>query len=206
MIAIVDYGVNNLGSIENMLRKVGAQAASTADAEVVDRADGIILPGVGSFDAAVRALDASGLVDALGQRWRAGTPFLGICLGMQLLCRRSEEGELPGLGWVEADVVRIHPDDRRFHVPHIGWSPIQLARDAQGVDLRDGTEFYFLHAYEVRPDDPDDVVATCEHGGTRVAAIQHGTLFGVQFHPEKSLAAGMALLGSFARTVEEVTV
>jgi imidazole glycerol-phosphate synthase subunit HisH len=199
MVVIVDFGAGNVGSIANILTKVGATPVVANDSETVAAAPAIILPGVGSFDDGIRALRATGLVPALAERVAAGVPLLGICLGMQMLCRRSEEGVEAGLGWLEADVVRVRPTDPALPVPHVGWTPVTTVRPCPLFDTLEEPEFYFLHSYEVRCDDPALVTATCEYGGERVAAVRSDNLFGVQFHPEKSHAAGIAVFRSFVQ-------
>lgn len=202
MIAIADYGVGNLGSIANMLKKVGAPAVVSSDRAVLAEADKLILPGVGSFDHAMRELDRSGLIPTLTDRVRAGTPLLGVCLGMQLLGRGSEEGRLPGLGWIDADVVRFREvvDERGspLRVPHMGWNVLSPVREHPLLaDLGAEPRFYFVHSFHVVPDD-GEAIGTADYGGPFVAAIARDNVMGVQFHPEKSLRFGMRLLRNFA--------
>jgi imidazole glycerol-phosphate synthase subunit HisH len=201
MIIVIDYGVGNVGSIRKMLRRDGWEVAVSADPELIERADGLVLPGVGAFDDAVTRLRATGLVPLIERRvFEHGTPLLGICLGMQMLGRRSDEGTLAGLGWIDAETVAIAPGaDRR--VPHIGWNVVTPENGSPlfaGMAADD--RFYFLHSYEIRCDDPRAVTATSVYGERFVCAVQRDNLHGVQFHPEKSHGAGLRLLSRFART------
>ena len=198
MIAIVDYGVGNLGSIANMLKKVGADARVTHDPSTIAEARGLILPGVGHFDRCVRALREAGLVPIVEERVRAKVPLLGICVGMQMLGRGSEEGTEPGLGWVGATVKRFTlPADARLPVPHMGWALARPEREAALFDPNEQERFYFVHSYHMVCDADADVAAYAEYGYRFVAAIQHGNVLGTQFHPEKSHRFGMALMRRF---------
>ena len=201
MIAIVDFGMGNLGSIRNMLTKIGAESIITSDPLAVEAADKLILPGVGSFDRAMENLHRAGLIGVLNERVIGSkTPLLGICLGMQLLSRRSEEGSLPGLGWIEADTVRFPPelDGARLTVPHMGWNTITVTQPASLLGhLPADPRFYFVHSYHVKCDREADVAATAHHGITFHAAVASGNIVGTQFHPEKSHKYGLSLLRSF---------
>jgi glutamine amidotransferase len=201
MISVIDYGVCNLGSMLNMLRKVGVQARLVATAEELERAEKIILPGVGAFDNGMGALRERGLAESLRTKvLRDKVPLLGVCLGMQMLGRRSEEGSLDGLGLVDAEAYRFRfaPGSTQ-KVPHMGWSLLAPRRDSgllRGLDA--GSRFYFCHSYHVVCGDPDDVLASADYGGDVVAMLQRDNVYGVQFHPEKSHRFGMALLHNFA--------
>ncbi len=200
MIVIVDYGAGNVASVKNMLRKVGHDATISARPEDVQRADKIVLPGVGHFDHGMRELEARGLREALDERvFRGGAPCLGICLGAQLIARRSEEGELPGLAWVDADVKRFDEArlGRSLRVPHMGWTTVSPAQSS-GL-FAAGARFYFVHAYHLVCDHDRDVLAHATHGYRFVAAVRRENVTGVQFHPEKSHRFGMHLLAAFAR-------
>lgn len=205
MIVIIDYGMGNLGSVANMLRRLGVAARISGDPAVVAEADRLILPGVGAFDQGMRNLHASGLVEVLQERvFERGVPLLGICLGMQLLTRSSEEGSLSGLGLFEADTIRFHLPDplpgirQVLKVPHMGWKQVTVRkRDPLFVGLETGARFYFVHSYHVVCA-PADAAAVAEHGYEFVSAIQKGHIAGVQFHPEKSHRYGMVLLRNFA--------
>jgi glutamine amidotransferase len=197
-IALIDYGAGNLHSVHNALRAAGAHGVViTSDAEVVRRADRIVLPGVGAFRACIEPLRAiPGMVEAMGELvFDLGRPFLGICVGMQLLADAGEEfGRHEGLGWIPGTVRLIERDDPTIKVPHMGWNDVVLAREHP---LIAPGEAYFLHSYHFDAADPADVVATTDHGGPLVAAVGRDNILGVQFHPEKSQAYGLATLSRF---------
>lgn len=199
MITIVDYGMGNLGSIRNMFRRIGVQAEVVGDAAVLERASKILLPGVGAFDSAMQRINDRGLRPVLDHKaLEERVPVMGICLGMQLLTRGSEEGRLPGLGWLAAETCRF-PDNPGLKVPHMGWNEVRVANANPLVNGLDAdSRYYFVHSYYVRVDDARDAVLTAHYGITFDAAIAHGNLFGAQFHPEKSHKYGMAFLGNFA--------
>lgn len=208
MITIVDYGMGNLGSIANMLRKIGASSHITSDPQEIRAADKLILPGVGRFGRAMTNLRNLGITEALDEavigRER---PLLGICLGMQLLTRFSEEGDAEGLGWIGATTRRISPPaDAPVQVPHMGWNRVQplqphaLLQD-QGPDAR----YYFVHSYRVCCDDPTQALGATDYSGPFHSVIGRGHIVGVQFHPEKSHRHGFRLLASFAAWREPVT-
>ena len=197
-LALIDYGAGNLHSVHNALRKAGAEdAVITADPEVVAKADRIVLPGVGAFKACMEALSAiPGMIgamnEAVGQR---GTPFLGVCVGMQLLADAGEEfGRHEGLGWVPGTVRRIESTDPAIKVPHMGWNKVTLNG---APPLLETGEAYFLHSYHFEAADPDHVAAVTDHGGPLVAAVARDTIIGCQFHPEKSQTYGLSFLSRF---------
>ncbi|MGW8200995.1 imidazole glycerol phosphate synthase subunit HisH [Sphingomonas bisphenolicum] len=198
MIALIDYGAGNLHSVHNALRKAGAHdVAITADADVVARADRIVLPGVGAFRACRDALVAiPGMVDAMNEAVNGrGTPFLGVCVGMQLLADAGEEfGRHEGLGWIPGTVRRIAPTDAAVKVPHMGWNDVVLNG---APPLIEAGEAYFLHSYHYEAADPAHVAATTDHGGPLVAAVARDTIIGCQFHPEKSQRYGLAFMARF---------
>lgn len=198
MIALIDYGAGNLHSVHNALRKAGADDVTiTADADVVAKADRIVLPGVGAFRACRDALVAiPGMVDAMTQAVNArGVPFLGVCVGMQLLADAGEEfGRHEGLGWIPGTVRLIEPGDAAVKVPHMGWNDVTLHG---APPLIEAGEAYFLHSYHYEADNPADVAATTDHGGPLVAAVARDTIIGCQFHPEKSQRYGLAFLARF---------
>jgi glutamine amidotransferase len=167
----------------------------------IKMADRVILSGVGAFDAGVEALSRYGWVGPLTQLAReAKVPILGICLGMQLMCRRSAEGILPGLGWFEADVRRLVPEEKTLKVPHMGWNTILFKKSDPIIpSLSMEQRFYFVHSYHVVCDEPQDVLATTSYGGEITAAISRNRLYGTQFHPEKSHRFGMELIKAFCR-------
>ncbi len=201
-IALIDYGAGNLHSVHNALIAAGAErVAVTADPVIVRGARRVVLPGVGSFKACSEGLNAiPGLVEALDERVMVeGVPFLGICVGMQLLATSGfEHGVTPGLGWIAGEVRRIERTDPAIKVPHMGWndvSPAPHGRD--GAALIEQGEAYFLHSYHFRPAEGQDVAAMTDHGGGLEPAVARENLLGVQFHPEKSQAYGLALLARF---------
>jgi imidazole glycerol-phosphate synthase subunit HisH len=204
LIGILEYGMGNVGSIKNMLNRISVPSELVSDSALLDRYDRLILPGVGSFDAGMTRLEQSGLRVRLNELAMQGMPVLGICLGMQLLGRRSEEGKLPGLGWIQADVVRFVVDSPsacvRLKVPHMGWNVVSPVNDPQLFQsLANEPRFYFVHSYHMVCDDPADVIATVNYGGPVTAAVRHGNVQGAQFHPEKSHKFGMKLLENFSK-------
>lgn len=204
MIVIVDSGLGNVGSILNMLKKAGAQAVVSSDAATLRQADKLILPGVGAFDNGMRQLAARGLVEPLCQSvLGAGVPLLGICLGMQLLTVGSEEGNLPGLGWLDATTKRFSFQSEgatpALRVPHMGWSEVVVEGEPALFDgLAEDARFYFVHSYYVECHDSCRVLARATYGHDFTAAVAKGNILGVQFHPEKSHKFGMRLLANFA--------
>lgn len=202
MIAIVDIGIGNLGAIRNMLRKVRAEARITSNPEDIRAASKIILPGVGAFDHGMQALADSGLTSVLNEQVLSEKkPVLGICLGAQMLGRRSEEGSLSGLGWIDMDVVRF-PRNTDLKVPHMGWNVITPSvQEGHVHPLFAGNDefprFYFVHSFFMSCDHPEDTAATCDYGHPFIAAVARKNIWGVQFHPEKSHRFGAALLRNF---------
>jgi imidazole glycerol-phosphate synthase subunit HisH len=202
MIVIVDYGMGNVGSILNMLKKVGAPAAKvSADPKDIEQADKLILPGVGAFDTGMQRLRETGLIDLLNEKViKAKTPTLGVCLGMQLLTKVSEEGELLGLGWIDAETIRFRFDQKKtgLKIPHMGWNTVKIQREgALFKDMYAEPRFYFVHSFHVISHNPEDVLATTEYGYDFVSAIQRGHIMAAQFHPEKSHKFGMKLYKNF---------
>ncbi len=200
-LALIDYGAGNLHSVANALKAAGAaDVAITADPDVVRAADRIVLPGVGSFRACAEGLRSiPGLIDAMEERVQiGGAPFLGICVGMQLLASRGvEHGITEGLDWIGGEVRLIERADPSIKIPHMGWNDIALPPHAGANGLIEPGEGYFLHSYHFVPDDGMAVAAMTDHGGGVVAAVAQGNVVGVQFHPEKSQAYGLALLSRF---------
>jgi glutamine amidotransferase len=203
-VALIDYGSGNLRSAEKALVRAAAGAADivvTNDPETVARADRIVLPGVGAFAACMSALaERTGVIEAINVAVKdRGAPFLGICVGMQLMATRGLEfGVTPGLGWIEADVRKIAPADPALKVPHMGWNNLEGVTDLPVLaGLRAGAPVYFTHSFAMFPQDSADVAAYVDHGGRFPAAVARDNLAGVQFHPEKSQAAGLRLLADF---------
>lgn len=199
VITVIDYGVGNIGALLNMFDYLGIEARASSAAREIAAADRLVLPGVGAFDRAMSALRQrqllSPLEDAVRERRR---PVLGVCLGMQLLARGSEEGSETGLGWIGADVVRIRvPEGSGLKVPHIGWMEIRPA-GRSALFGSPGERYYFDHSYHVRCDRIDEVAAVIDYGVELCCAVSAGNVHGVQFHPEKSHRFGMRLLRSFA--------
>ncbi len=202
MIAIIDYGLGNLASVQNMFRKIGVRdAVITADARQIAIADRILLPGVGAFDAGMNKLEATGLIPLLNKKaLEEKVPVLGICLGMQMLTRKSEEGEKKGLGWIDGETVKFTPDPSlKLKVPHMGWDYIKVTRKNPLLAMDKKQRFYFVHSYFVTCDDVSQVLATCDFDQPFVCAVNKENIFGTQFHPEKSLAFGMEVLSNFNR-------
>ena len=199
-LALIDYGAGNLRSVENALRAAGADdVIVTADPAVVRAADRIVLPGVGAFGASMAALDAvPGMVATLHETVAAGgRPFLGICVGMQLMATAGEEfGRTPGLDWVPGTVVKLAPADPAARVPHMGWNDVTIATPHP---LLVPGEAYFLHSFALAADDRDHLAAITDHGGPVTAAVARDTMIGVQFHPEKSQSYGLAFLARFLK-------
>lgn len=199
-VVIVDFGMGNLHSLRRKLDAMCSSVTISADPAVVGRADKLVMPGVGHFGRAMENLRSLHLVDALNEAARVRrVPTLGICLGMQLMARRSEEGGAEGLGWVDADVVRIRVSDKLRHkIPHVGYARITAERQSLLLkDLPDDAEFYFVHSYNLQARQPDLVLCESIYAHPFTSAIEHGNLFGVQFHPEKSQRVGDRLLRNF---------
>lgn len=205
-LAIIDYGMGNLRSVQKGFERVGVPAEVTRDRTRIEHADGVVLPGVGAFGACMRNLQTLGLADIVRSVIARGTPFLGICLGLQLLFDESEEfGPVPGLGVLRGRCVRFRTDsDPELRIPHMGWNQIRKRREVPHLDgVPDGAFVYFVHSYCVVPEDDSIVVATTEYGGEFVSAIAHGNVFACQFHPEKSQEIGLRILRNFSLVVAE---
>ena len=195
MIAIVDVCSGNLRSVERALAHVGGDVVVTRDPDVVQRADKIVVPGQGAFGVFMRGLAERGLGEVLRAKIASGAPYLGICLGMQVLFEHSEEGDVAGLGVLAGDVVRFRPTDPTLKVPHMGWNNVALKQPVAG--LAEGDYVYFVHSYHCVPADPAIVAVEATHGVTFCAAVQRANVFACQFHPEKSQAVGLGLLRTF---------
>jgi len=201
MIAIIDYDIGNLAAVSNMLRRIGFDSVITADADVIESADKIILPGNGHFDTCMRNIRASGLVAIIERRvLDEGTPLLGICVGAQMLGKGSEEGSEQGLGWLDMMAVRF-PRQEGLRVPHMGWNQVAVAAADNPLvaSLNADTRFYFVHSYYLKPVVSGDVLLTAEYGVKFAAGVARGNIAGVQFHPEKSHRFGKQLLLNFAQ-------
>jgi len=198
-VAILDYGMGNLRSVEKALERVGAEAEITSDSTRAEAADGVILPGVGAFPRAMERVRQFGLDELVAARIEAGAPVLGICLGMQLLFESSVENEgASGLALLDGVVAPLEANG--YKVPHIGWSPVHWEHDSELTEgLGDQTPFYFVHSFAPRPAANGDVLGTAAYGERFACAVERPPLYGVQFHPEKSSTAGLSLLANFIR-------
>lgn len=194
--------MGNLGSIANMLKKIGCQCIITNNLNEIQIAHKIILPGVGNFDRAMKNLKELGLIDVLNRKvLEKKIPVLGICLGMQLMAEKSEEGQLPGLGWIKADVKKFSFDEVNKHlkIPHMGWNTVQQQKDdLLFSNMYPDPRFYFVHSYHFECKKKEDILTTTFYGYHFVSAISSGNIMGVQFHPEKSHKFGMLILKKFA--------
>jgi glutamine amidotransferase len=198
VIAVLDYGIGNLRSAEKALQHLGVDAALTTDPAVARQAAGVVLPGVGAFGRCMEQLRESGLEPVVQETVEAGKPFLGICVGMQMLFDASEEAPgVKGLGVIPGEVRLLTVTSERL--PHMGWNTLQIRTGSKLFDgLDDGSWLYFVHSYAPVPDDEAVIAATTEYGGTVVAAVEQGSVWATQFHPEKSAANGLRLLRNFA--------
>lgn len=205
MIVIIDYGMGNLGSILNMLKYLKADAMISSNISDIEKADKLILPGVGAFDNGMTNLQNLELISPLEKKvLNQKTPILGICLGMQLLTKKSEEGREPGLGWIDGETVRfsLNKDKNNLKVPHMGWNSVMI-RNAKSLfnNMSENAKFYFVHSYHVVCHNEENVLTTTHHGYNFVSAFQSKNIFGVQFHPEKSHRFGMNLFNNFIQMI-----
>jgi glutamine amidotransferase len=202
MITIVDYGMGNLASIKNMLKKIGHSSTISSEIEQIKAATKLILPGVGSYDSGMKNLHERKLIDVLNKKVLDDkTPVLGICLGMQLLANHSEEGAEKGLGWINADVIRFRQElaSEKLHIPHMGWNFVNWSkRTALVSEIPLPSRFYFVHSYHISNVPLEWVLGETTHGYSFVSAVEKDNIIGVQYHPEKSHKYGMALLKNFA--------
>ena len=205
-VALIDYGSGNLRSAEKALREAAGRRALaadivvTADPDLVAKADRVFLPGVGAFASCRAGLDATGVYEAMNQAVHGrGVPFMGICVGHQLLATEGLEfGVTPGLDWIQGQVKKLEPKDPSLTIPHMGWNAIAFTRaHALFAGIEDGAHMYYANSFALTPSNPEDVVATTDHGGPFTAAVAKDNVAGVQFHPEKSQASGLALLANF---------
>lgn len=205
MISIVNYGMGNLGSIVNMYKKIGIKTELISTASEIGKATKILLPGVGSFDAAMEKIAALGIREALDKKaLQEKIPVMGICLGMQLLTKSSEEGKLPGLGWIDAKTLAFNGliDNSKYKIPHMGWNTADINHPSaitEGFKELEDVRFYFVHSYFVRCENDQNSILKTEYGISFDSAIQKDNIYGAQFHPEKSHKFGMKLLENFAR-------
>ncbi len=204
MLAIINYGIGNLLSIKNMLKKIGYRDVTiSSDPHDINDADKLILPGVGHFDYGMKKLNQSGVVEILNQRvLKDKIPILGICLGAQLLTKGSEEGDIPGLGWINARTVKFDQSKmpKAYKIPHMAWADVQCMNGSKlFMDMPDDPRFYFVHSYHMQSDDESLKAVTAEYGYEFVAGIEQNNILGMQFHPEKSHKYGMQLLRNFIK-------
>jgi glutamine amidotransferase len=200
MIYVLDYGAGNVGSVTRMIEHVGGQSRRVTDPASLADAEKIVLPGVGAFDHGMSLLRSAGWDDALNEAvLERSIPILGICLGMQLMCKTSEEGRLPGFGWIDAEVKRFAAaPGSDMKIPHMGWNVVKVAKENPLLPMGAGEwRFYFVHSYYAVCSDSSDILATAEHGQDFVAAFSRQNIFGAQFHPEKSHRFGMHLMQNF---------
>jgi glutamine amidotransferase len=200
-IAVIDYGAGNLRSIRRALEAAGAQVTVSSESEEVRRADAVVFPGVGAAGAAMDRLRQLGLVDVIDDVVAEGRPFLGICLGMQLLFEHQEEGDTRGLGLLPGRVRTLSPEVK---VPQIGWNRTRWIRAGAGYRPAEEDDFYFVHSYVIEPEDPADVVAITRYGEVFPSIVRHGHVWGTQFHPEKSGPAGLKLIAGWVDGVHAV--
>jgi len=197
-VSLVDYGLGNLGSVVNMLKRVGTESRIVSTPEQILESDRLLLPGIGAFDTGMRLLGELGLIPAIQEFAVMGRPVFGICLGMQLLLDASEEGQAAGLGLIHGRSVRF-AEEPGIRVPHMGWNLVETRRpDPLVADLPEESRFYFVHTYRVVPDDDADVLGVTQYGVPFASMIRAGNVMGAQFHPEKSHAFGKQILKNFS--------
>lgn len=202
MIVIIDYGLGNLASVLNMFKKIGVKNVTvSSDKEIIANASKLLLPGVGSFDAGMSNLEKSNLIPLLNHKvLEEKVPILGICLGMQLLTKKSEEGEKNGLGWIDAETIKFKFDDaQKLKIPHMGWNYITVQKQNPLIDLTSKNRFYFVHSYYVKCEDEQQSIAKSNFGTDFTCMVNKENIYGAQFHPEKSLKFGMKLLENFSK-------
>lgn len=200
MIAIIDYGMGNLSSIANMFRKIGHKAVVTNSQDLIAQASKLILPGVGAFNNGMYQISQLNLLNILNKKViEDKIPILGICLGMQLMCKKSEEGSIPGLSWIDAEVVRFRniSNDQRFRIPHIGWNYVEVKNESKLFLNIEIPKFYFVHSYHLISGSPGLSITTTNYYYDFISSFEYENILGVQFHPEKSHNFGMKLLKNF---------
>lgn len=202
MIALVDYGLGNIQAFANIYNRLNIPVSIAQDGETLAKAERVILPGVGAFDWAMSRLNQSGMRECLDDLvMNRKVPVLGICVGMQMMATRSDEGEVPGLGWIDAEVKKFDMSNSNQHtrLPHMGWNDVAASEfDDIFGGMEDGSRFYFLHSYYFSPARQRDVLGITDYNGRFASAVRSGNIFGVQFHPEKSHRWGVQLLKNFA--------
>lgn len=203
MVTVIDYGVGNLGSITNMFKRLGIESVCTSDISKIEVASKILLPGVGAFDAAMKKLESTGLIDVLIRKAKSGIPFLGICLGAQLLTKSSDEGKCNGLGLLEAKCTKFEIDNQLWKVPHMGWSEVKIIKKHPVLDFTvladEFPRFYFAHSYHFRTERKSIEAGETEYGYVFPSILASDNVLAVQFHPEKSHKFGMKLLENFGQ-------
>lgn len=201
MITIINYNAGNIKSIQNMLKRIGAKSCISSNAEEIEQAEKLILPGVGHFDYGMRNLQESGLIEVLNKKVLTDkVPLLGICLGAQLLGNRSEEGIIPGLGWIDMEVVKFDENKlaENLKIPHMSWNEMIIKKQSELLaGLNNESRFYFVHSYHMKCNDENDVLTNTNYGYEFTSAVEKDNIYGVQFHPEKSHKFGMRLLENF---------
>jgi len=201
-LTIVDYGMGNLNSVKRVLDRMRVDSIISSRPTDIANSGKIILPGVGHFGKAMHNLQELNLLDVLHEAVRvANKPILGICLGMQLMAKRSEEGNVEGLGWIDAEVIRFRVADKlKYKIPHMGWNQVSIKKNSPLMENISGlSEFYFVHSYRLKVNDESDILNETEYEETFPSAIERGNIFGVQYHPEKSHDAGIQLLKNFIK-------
>lgn len=203
MITIINYGMGNLGSVANMIKRIGHNSMITSDIQKIKSAEKIILPGVGAFDKAMEKLDKLNLIEVLNKKALVDkVPILGICLGMQLLSKKSEEGNLSGLGWIDAEIIKFKFEDKKLKIPHMGWNTVDVINKGALFDnLAESPRFYFVHSYHAKCENKKYIMTITNYGYDYVSSICKDNIYGVQFHPEKSHKFGMKLLKNFIENI-----
>ena len=200
MVVIADYGVGNLNSIKNMLKKAGADSVISSDSKVLSSATKILLPGMGHFDNCMKQFNNSGLREIIEEKViEQKTPVLGICVGLQMMMNSSEEGKEKGLGWISGKTIRLNALNYGIKIPHMGWQEVTPTRKTLLIDNIENPRFYFAHSFYVSPDEQKDILLTVKYGYDFPVGIEKDNIVGVQFHPEKSHNFGMQLLTNFIK-------
>ena len=198
VITIIDYGIGNIGSLENIIRKAGGTSIVTSNPEDIKVAKKLILPGVGAFDNGMKNLNNLNLIEILNKKvLKEKIPILGVCLGIQLFTKSSEEGILPGLGWIDARTVKFNFSNKNLKIPHMGWNSVNIKKESKLFKGLINPEFYFVHSYHLVCNDEKDILATTNYGYDFISSIQKNNIFGLQFHPEKSLKSGLKIIENF---------